>query len=106
MTSAIVTNKHDADLALPMGGPNLRPGVPVKVERWSAISEHSLVRAWLAAGVLSVEDGVVVPPEVASPPTDEMAALRARYQNAFGKRAYHGWDADTLREKIELAEGV
>lgn len=34
---------------------------------------------------------------------DELAELRAEYQKAVGKRAYHGWDADTLREKIAEA---
>ena len=31
---------------------------------------------------------------------DELTELRAEYQEVVGKRAYHGWDADTLREKI------
>ena len=34
---------------------------------------------------------------------DDMAELRAEYQEAVGKKAYHGWDADTLREKIAEA---
>lgn len=34
---------------------------------------------------------------------DELAELRAEYQEAVGKRAYHGWDADALREKIAEA---
>lgn len=34
---------------------------------------------------------------------DELAELRAQYQEAVGKRAYHGWNADTLREKIAEA---
>lgn len=34
---------------------------------------------------------------------DELAELRAEYQEVVGKRAYHGWDADTLREKIAEA---
>ena len=34
---------------------------------------------------------------------DELADLRAQYQDAVGKRAYHGWDAGTLREKIAEA---
>lgn len=33
----------------------------------------------------------------------ELAELRAEYQDVVGKRAYHGWDADTLRDKIEEA---
>lgn len=34
---------------------------------------------------------------------EELAELRVQYQEAVGKRAYHGWDADTLREKIAEA---
>lgn len=33
----------------------------------------------------------------------ELSALRAEYQETVGKRPYHGWDADTLREKIAEA---
>jgi DNA-directed RNA polymerase specialized sigma24 family protein len=38
--------------------------------------------------------------------SDELTKLRADYQEAFGKRAYHGWDAAELQEKIDakLAE--
>lgn len=34
---------------------------------------------------------------------DDLAELRATYQEKVGKRAYHGWDADTLRGKIAEA---
>lgn len=34
---------------------------------------------------------------------DELTDLRAQYQEATGKRAYHGWDVDTMREKIAEA---
>lgn len=34
---------------------------------------------------------------------DELGELRAQYQDAVGKRAYQGWSADTLREKIAEA---
>lgn len=34
---------------------------------------------------------------------DALTDLRAQYQEATGKRAYHGWDVDTLREKIAEA---
>lgn len=33
----------------------------------------------------------------------ELAALRAEYQTKVGKRAFNGWDASTLREKIAAA---
>lgn len=31
---------------------------------------------------------------------DDMRAMRAEYQELAGKRAFPGWDADVLREKI------
>jgi hypothetical protein len=34
---------------------------------------------------------------------DEVAALRAEYVEKFGRRPFHGWDADMLREKIAAA---
>jgi hypothetical protein len=36
-------------------------------------------------------------------PEDELTTLRAEYKDKLGKQAYHGWDADTLREKIAEA---
>ncbi|ULJ73601.1 hypothetical protein [Rhizobium gallicum] len=43
-----------------------------------------------------------------SKPTEEsdLTKLRADYQEVFGKRAYHGWRAEELQEKIDakLAE--
>jgi hypothetical protein len=32
---------------------------------------------------------------------DTMTTLRAEYQAKVGKRAYHGWDADELRRRID-----
>jgi len=32
-----------------------------------------------------------------------LSSLRAEYQEVVGKRPFHGWDADTLREKIAEA---
>ncbi|RWR28832.1 hypothetical protein D2T31_12020 [Sinirhodobacter populi] len=37
------------------------------------------------------------------PATDDLASLRAEYQNIVGKRAFHGWDADALKTKIAEA---
>lgn len=39
-----------------------------------------------------------------APLDDEITALRTQYQNKFGKRAYHGWDAKTLTEKLAEAK--
>lgn len=38
-------------------------------------------------------------PVVTNPP-DELAELRAKYQEVVGKKAYHGWDAEELSQKI------
>lgn len=34
-------------------------------------------------------------------PGDILAPLREEYQRVLGKKPYHGWDAETLREKID-----
>lgn len=36
---------------------------------------------------------------------DDLSDLRAQYQEALGKRPYHGWGADELRSKIDEALG-
>lgn len=41
--------------------------------------------------------------EKAEPAKDELAELRAEYQEVVGKRPFYGWDAVTLREKIAEA---
>lgn len=38
-------------------------------------------------------------------PTGDIAALRAEYKAKIGKRPFMGWDADTLREKLNGADG-
>jgi len=45
-------------------------------------------------------------PKKAPKPTaaDEKKALRAEYERVIGKRAFHGWDAETLRQKIAEAK--
>lgn len=35
---------------------------------------------------------------------DELDALRDEYKEVVGKRAYHGWSAEELREKIAEAK--
>ena len=34
---------------------------------------------------------------------DELAELRAQYQEAVGKRPYHGWAAEEIRSRIAQA---
>lgn len=37
--------------------------------------------------------------------TSDISALRSEYHGLTGKRAYHGWDAETLADKIAQAKG-
>lgn len=34
---------------------------------------------------------------------EELSQLRAEYQDVVGKRPFHGWDADMIRQKIAEA---
>lgn len=36
--------------------------------------------------------------------TDDLSALRDEYLEVVGKRPYHGWDAATLRARIDEAQ--
>lgn len=47
--------------------------------------------------VLTDEDG--------GPDVDELMSLRSQYKDATGKKAYHGWDATELRQKIAEVQG-
>lgn len=52
----VVTNHHESPLGLPRG-PVIEPGRSVKVDNWHVLRNHVVVKAWLAAEVISVEDG-------------------------------------------------
>lgn len=43
---------------------------------------------------------MVAADQVEDPAPDDLSDLRAEYQDAVGKKPFHGWDADTLRDKI------
>lgn len=59
----IVISNHDTPLPLP-GGPTLRPGARTNVERWELLKNNDIVKAWLSAGLLKV-DQEEAPPEPA-----------------------------------------
>lgn len=96
------------NIALPRYGTRmLQAGEPFEASRRDAKALHALkkaryateedappVEAGLAAGsgTAPIESGL-----------DDLAGLRADYQAKTGKRAYHGWDAGQLREKIAAA---
>lgn len=47
---------------------------------------------------------MVAADEAGDAPADDLAALRAEYQDVVGKKAFHGWPADELRAKIAEAK--
>lgn len=118
-----VRNNHDVALPLPVGGPVLKPGVATKVERWSIIKGHPVVKAWLAAKAIeALEDGnapdlaperlPVAPPVEPDPepapepePVD-IGELRAQFEELTGEKPDGRWGEDRLRQAIDakLAE--
>lgn len=49
-------------------------------------------------------DMVAAEPDADVVSDDDLTALRAEYLDAVGKKPFHGWDADTLRDKIAEAK--
>ncbi|NSY48456.1 hypothetical protein [Agrobacterium tumefaciens] len=58
-----------------------------------------------ASMAVKVESGEQKPSKVVDD-DDKLSTLRSEYQDLYGKRAYHGWSAEELQEKIDakLAE--
>ena len=46
---------------------------------------------------------MVAADEADGAPADDLTALRAEYQEAVGKKAYHGWSAEEIRSRIAQA---
>lgn len=103
-----VVNRSDGCLGLPMGGPRLRPGVPAFVERWDAIKEHEIVKAWISAKALEVVverhplDHDANGRAGGSLPADErgLGDLRAEYTKAFGVAPDRRWGEKRLSDAI------
>lgn len=102
------TNGHTT---INVGGPAVTGGVTFEGHEPAEVEREDLVRRLLknpefeAIGPLDHdgdgEPGGSVPAE-GDP--EELAALRADYQQALGKRPYYGWDADELRRRIAEAK--
>lgn len=58
----------------------------------------------LKRGVYMTRDMRANPASQGTDQNDDLSDLRAEYQEVVGKRAFHGWDAETLREKIAEAK--
>lgn len=61
-----------------------------------------MTRDMRAQPVIQPDAPAAVPNATEEAP-DELADLRAEYQEAVGKRPYHGWGADELRARIAAA---
>lgn len=114
----VITSKHTGPLGLPRG-PVIPAGKSVRVDNWHVLKNHAVVRAWLDAGVIEAEAGdveaqpspaIAVTVNVSAHDPDaepeDLASLRGEYKELFGKQPFMGWDAETLRSKIDakLAE--
>lgn len=53
-----------------------------------------------ARAAASVTQAPVPPAIQDQTESDDRAPLRAEYQAKFGKKPFHGWDADTLKAKL------
>jgi hypothetical protein len=71
----------------------------LKAEEPFDANDRSQARLLTALGRATVAKGKPVAERTAG-----LAELRAAYQEKYGKRPFHGWDEDTLREKIADAE--
>lgn len=54
-------------------------------------------------GKIGYERRDMVADDLAPDQDEDISVLRAEYQDKAGKKPFHGWDADTLREKIAAA---
>lgn len=77
----------------------LEPG-----EHFFAAPSKAKILRTLNRAMAAPQTAANAPPESvdtnAASAAEDLSALRAEYHTASGKRAYHGWDADTLRDKI------
>lgn len=116
----VVTNNHTSPLGLPRGLV-IQPGASVRVDNWRILRNHAVVAAWLAAGVLSVEDGTEQPakveraPVAVSAPVAEAVVdhadvpavdLRVQYAELFGSEPDGRWGDKRIQDAIDakLAE--
>lgn len=97
-----VVSRHDSDLVLPIGGARLRPGIPVRVDRWEVIKGHPVVAAWLRARAIEeVEAGDV--PVQARPDDGALDDMRARYEEKIGVAPDRRWGLSRLQTEIDKA---
>lgn len=82
------------------------PSIPAKLK--AAVTVPPLTEGLVRKGGQNGESQITERPDppgaMTSAPGTDVAGLRAEYQAKFGKKPFHGWDAETLKAKI--AEGA
>jgi hypothetical protein len=58
-------------------------------------------RVLAAIGKAEIVSG---PSEAGGSDAEQLSDLRTQYQQKFDKKAYHGWDVDTIKNKIAEAK--
>lgn len=96
-----VVNHHHASLGLPLGGPVLPSGVETEVKRWNIIKGHSVVKAWLQAGVIE-EAGESDNSSVfqMAPMTPETAGVFAKHSEEIGLDVARSGTAITVTDLV------
>jgi len=72
--------------------------VPPPPPEVAAKIEAAIAPPPVEPGAMSTADGGLMP--------GELAQARADYEAAFGKRPFHGWSAEVLRQKIAEKAGA
>jgi hypothetical protein len=94
------TSRRDGDLLVKLGKAQY---VPNALARSAFVPPPPPVVRQPTTPTPPVPAAIVTPESEASestPSTDTLAAVRAEYEAAVGKRAFHGWDEAELRRRI------
>lgn len=75
MTAKNIRNVSDRSFT-GIGGVTLKPGSAMRVEKWSAVEDSDMVRSWVAAGMLVVEDATARSTKETGPSEEEAEAAR------------------------------
>lgn len=69
-------------------------------ERYAVILQQLGHGTYMTRDMQAAASRPVAPVKVA----EDIESLREEYKSKFGKKAYHGWSAEELKEKIAGAE--
>lgn len=102
---AKITNTHKTEVGLP-NGVFLKPGVSTNVPDWPEISQNLVVKAWVRAKILVVDDAkpvVEVKPPLVNEVLDEKDRLLAELLT-YGIDKNRRSSVETLQELLDEAK--